>query len=183
MKSALKWLTVSVFLAGITLALVRYYWPQAVFAVPFLTLFGGNMFTGFFTLGGFLLAMKNLVVLRLQEKVYDNPEYRAVFERETSKGARLYDPLVNLTGLLVCSVGACLVASILGVAGAFAKHATLAEVALAFAAGTISLVFKCWWEMHCNFRIYFSRLEEAYQVKRVELEMERARKRDGVSGT
>lgn len=138
------------------------------------------MFSGFLTLGGFLLAMKNLVVLRLQEKIYDTDSYRVLHEEENSAGG-LYDPLVHLTGLLVCSVGACLSSAPLILVAGYANSEIIAVIGLGFASGAISLVFKCWWEMHCNFGIYFKRLEKNYQKEKINRAILAAEKRDDQS--
>lgn len=178
MKRPLRWLGLSSAIVMALLCGALYIWPQKPFAAGFVDKFSGNCFSGFLTLGGFLLAMKNLIVLRIQEKIYDTKSYKALFEANRKGEEGLYDPLVNLTELMVGSVGSCLASAIVMLVAGAVKDELASCIAISVAAGTLSLVFKCWWEMRGNFMDYFSRLEADYTKSIREKERAAAEERD-----
>lgn len=122
----------------------------------------GPLFTGFLTVGGFLLTLKTFILVKLNEGIYKTDTYRKRFESQQAldPGLRLYGPLQRLSEFLVFSVLSALSCSacqlILGSFGVrWANIFCLSLVTM-----TLTLVFFCWWEIQANLKIWFSILEE-----------------------
>lgn len=71
----------------------------------------GFLFSGFLTVGSFLLSLKTFVVVSLKDKLFDSPSYIARYKslnRLEEDGEidykDLYKPLSNLTGFLFFSI-------------------------------------------------------------------------------
>jgi hypothetical protein len=64
------------------------------------------MFTGFLTLGGFLLSLKTFVLIKMKEGMFDSPSYVDNLKRLRSLNASLshYGPLLRLSRLLFISI-------------------------------------------------------------------------------
>ncbi len=62
----------------------------------------GNLFAGFLSVGGFLMALKTFIVIKLKENVYDNDRYGERFERlkKLQPSLKRYSPLENISNLL-----------------------------------------------------------------------------------
>lgn len=77
----------------------------------------GNFFTGFLTIGSFLLSLKTFIVVKLKEGVYDSESYKKLFAERTQgqKGADIYAPLKNISHLLFGTILSAIITAILHV--------------------------------------------------------------------
>lgn len=75
----------------------------------------GSLFTGFLTVGSFLLSLNTLVVVRLKENVFDSNEYKLKVDnlRKVNPKLTRYGPVKRLNTLLFISICATLGASVL----------------------------------------------------------------------
>lgn len=73
----------------------------------------GNLFAGFLSVGGFLMALKTFIVIKLKENVYDNEFYNKRFEklRRLQPSLKLYSPLENISNLLFWATLSAIVAA------------------------------------------------------------------------
>ncbi|MBL9085461.1 MAG: hypothetical protein JNK76_26890 [Planctomycetales bacterium] len=64
------------------------------------------LFTGFFTLSGFLLSMKTFIVINLKKEVYDSSTYRdrIIRKRKLFPDTRMYGPLKNTSRLIFYAI-------------------------------------------------------------------------------
>ena len=62
----------------------------------------GNFFTGFITIGSFLLSLKTFIVVKLKEGVYDSESYKELFLKlnKDNASADIYAPLRKISHLL-----------------------------------------------------------------------------------
>jgi len=122
------------------------------------------LFSGFLTLGSFLLSVKTFIVIKLKEGIYESPLYKKRFDHAQSinRGEKLhlYDPLKKLSGYLIYSVFAALITSIVQiVVGSFSFQITVA-FCLSLSAMTMTLVLFAWWEIKANLECWFDLLEK-----------------------
>lgn len=73
----------------------------------------GNLFVGFLSVGGFLMALKTFIVIKLKENVYDNEFYGKRFEKmkKLQPSLKLYNPLENISNLLFWATLSAIVAA------------------------------------------------------------------------
>ncbi|MCG7576491.1 MULTISPECIES: hypothetical protein [unclassified Halomonas] len=71
----------------------------------------GFLFSGFLTVGSFLLSLKTFVVVNLKDKLFDSESYKNKYRAMNALGAEdeidykdLYKPLANLTGFLFFAI-------------------------------------------------------------------------------
>lgn len=73
------------------------------------------LFSGFFTLSGFLLSAHTFIVIHMKKEIYDTDKYRqrVIERRGVTRGHTHYGALTRLSLLLIGSVAMALVTSIL----------------------------------------------------------------------
>lgn len=70
----------------------------------------GYLFSGFISVGSFLLSLHTFVIVNMKDKVFNTPEYRAHFSEATGvkiddiKESDLYKPLDNLSSFINISI-------------------------------------------------------------------------------
>ncbi|WP_147468477.1 hypothetical protein [Corallococcus interemptor] len=124
----------------------------------------GSLFSGFLTLGGFLLSLKTFVVVKMKEGLYDNKAYRTRHKRrQTLLKTDLYNPLINLSHLLYYSILACIATSVsqltLGLFPRWWSAAGCASLAT-FAVVLLAMSLR---EIKGNLDTWFECLEEEYR--------------------
>ena len=131
------------------------------------------IFTGFLTLGSFLLTLQAVIILRIKE-IYDTPDYTAdwiVFREQMKnsggKAPMFYQPLKNLGVVLLGNVFLAIVSAILQMSLGLVNSACAVGVCLAFATVTLLTLLWVWWFIASNLIRWFSVIE---QNRRVELE-------------
>ena len=135
----------------------------------------GSVFTGFFTIGGFLLTLKNLILTSVRQGVYDKPAYKRAHLNSDRKDESLYVSLRNLGALIHYSVVGALVTSFAQLTiGLFNTQAS-AVIALSLAAGTATLLISCLWHLRSNLISWFDQLDDEWNEERKRLLAEQAK--------
>lgn len=124
---------------------------QDLMGIPtdrFLEIYGSAartpIFTGFLTMGSFLLAMKTNILTRLKES-YDSEKYRLEFLRRNSfkpkkDWSRFYAPLERLSRVLGYNVIACLLTSLLQMTLGFYMHPVAFAICVGLAGACLALL-------------------------------------------
>jgi hypothetical protein len=106
-----------------------------------------SLFTGFLTVGSFLLSLKVFIVVKFKENIFDSPAYKAKLEERRKLNAEIthYGPVKRLSRLLFFSIVSAIAASVaqLSVGLIATWQATLLCVFVATFAGTM-LVCTLW---------------------------------------
>jgi len=121
----------------------------------------GSLFTGFLTLGGFLLSLKTFIIVKMKENVYDNSEYIKIYERnrKINQGISLYGPLKNLSDLLYWAILSCIVTSVLQFSlGLYAKWWSVV-ICISAAVFSIVLLLFSLLEIKSNLNKWFELIE------------------------
>lgn len=73
-----------------------------------------SFFTGFLTVGSFLLSLKTFIVVKLKENVFDSKQYKEQISeaRKINNNLTLYGPIKRLSKLVFISICACISASL-----------------------------------------------------------------------
>lgn len=121
----------------------------------------GSLFTGFLTIGGFLLSLKTFLLLRLKQDVYDHKCYQERVEklRSLDQSIKRYDPLLQLSRLLIFTVFCALSSSIshLTVGYVFRPFGPIFSISISFS--TLALVFLNWSVLAENIKIWMEFIE------------------------
>ena len=75
----------------------------------------GSLFTGFFTVSGFLLSMKSFVIQQLKKDVYDQEAYLLLLAKRRTQMRRAdthYGSLQDLSSLFIYAIVTCLASSL-----------------------------------------------------------------------
>jgi hypothetical protein len=146
------------------------YVPRACFGVHDIYPFYSEqlrtpLFTGFLTLGAFLLSLQTFILIRLKEGLYDNPEYRKlVKERQANKSTdSLFGPLTRLGNLLIYSVLFALITAFYQFSIGLIRSELGAAVGLALAFTAAVVVLFAWWQIRGNLNCWFENLERDAQ--------------------
>lgn len=120
------------------------------------------LFTGFLTIGGFLLTLKTFVIVKLKESLYDSEAYKNRLERKKHLKPDLsaYGPLSRLASFLILSVISALITAASQLSIGFIPHKLAAAACLSLAITTLVLVLTSWWLIRANLADWFSLLEK-----------------------
>ncbi len=164
-----------------------YLIPAAVFAVSIIGLLKGaypnqslfdfyskNMrvalFTGFFTIGGFLLSLKTFILIKLKEEFFASDTYQERYEDACALNPKmsvsLYGPLKRLGNFLFHCVLLSLLTSVAQFSIGFINSKITAAICISMSAATVSLVFIAWWDIRANLNEWFDLLEEDNRKKK-----------------
>lgn len=105
----------SLFIASLTLALAYYLIPD-LNSIPdyYAKNMRGSLFTGFLTVGSFLLSLKAFIVVKLKENIFDSDGYKDKLRdrRKLNPSLTLYGPLKRLSLLIFLAIASAIFASI-----------------------------------------------------------------------
>lgn len=120
-----------------------------------------SLFTGFLTLGGFLLSLKTFILIQLKKELYDSPSYREHFRavQEVEKTGSLYDPLKNLGEYLLYSVLFALSTSAAQLTIGFIPNKYAASFCLALPVAAFFVVFRAWFAIRKTLLEWFGQLK------------------------
>jgi hypothetical protein len=121
------------------------------------------MFTGFFTLTGFLFAVKAFLVVNMKKELCDTPEYQkeVVAQRQLVPNLSFYGPLNRLSRLLLVVVLMSLLTSLLQFSlGLLVKTTWAAVVCLAAGGITAFLLTVVLLKVRSNLKKLFGYLED-----------------------
>src|SRR5262245_12996120 len=143
----------------------------------------GSLFTGFFTVSGFLLSAKALVILNMKKEVYEKEEYlRKIHQIKWSNHARekkvgrmsrlecgdipnVYAPLAQVGTLLSVNIVLALVASFSQITLGLAESIWSTAICLSLAMATALLLACSVYIMWRNFRALYADWEVQAQAK------------------
>ncbi len=119
------------------------------------------LFTGFLTLGGFLLTLKTFVLIKLKEGLYDHYKYKEMLDERRLLNPKItyYGPLSRLGNFLIHSVLLALLTSFYQFTVGFIKCNIIAAIGLALAFTTTVIVLFAWWNIRQNLNYWFDLLE------------------------
>jgi hypothetical protein len=106
---------VSVLLASIVICLLYYFCPDlSIIPEYYAKNMRGSLFTGFLTVGSFLLSLKAFIVVKLKENIFDTDGYknRLKERRKLNPELTLYGPVQRLSNLLFISISSAIAASV-----------------------------------------------------------------------
>jgi len=126
------------------------------------------LFTGFLTIGGFLLSIKTFILVQLRTHLYDLPSYEKRLEEQRLLNANLskYGPLKRLGDFLVYSVAAAIVTAVLQLTLGFFPYRVASAICMASAIATVVIVLIAWWQIKQNLRDWFDLLEKDYAERK-----------------
>ncbi len=125
------------------------------------------LFTGFLTVGSFLLTLMATMLLRIKE-IYDEEEYAQDWKRyqdqritkdPSAKTTDFYGPLRNLGDALLANVILALLSAMLQVTLGFVDLPVAVAICLGFAATTLLLLLYLWWQIAGNLSKWFDVIE------------------------
>jgi hypothetical protein len=131
------------------------------------------LFTGFLTVGSFLLTLMATILLRIKE-IYDEDEYeqdwqqyqaQRLAEDPSAKPTAFYGSLRNLGTALLTNVILALFSSILQVTFGFYNSPWAVAICLGFAAMTLLLLLYLWWQIAANLSRWFDVIERKKRKK------------------
>lgn len=151
-----------------------------------------QIFTGFLTVGSFLLSMKTFIVTTMKKEYYQKTAYRPVYlkNRRFDKELMPYDPLLDLGRLLTSSIIASYITAFSQITlgyfiagperGAASFNANYTSVTLAsfnflMALFSFYLVVRCIFVIHANVR---DLLESESKELKEDIEKEEKEKKD-----
>jgi Mn2+/Fe2+ NRAMP family transporter len=105
----------STLIASITLALMYYLCPDLGLVPDYYAKnIRGSLFTGFLTVGSFLLSLKAFIVVKLKENIFDSDIYkeRLKQQRKLNSNLTLYGPVKRLSQLIFLTICSALTASV-----------------------------------------------------------------------
>lgn len=124
----------------------------------------GNLFAGYLTLGGFLLSLKTFIIVTMNDKLYENPEYRKKWKEAKSATptiGSLYTPLRRLNDLLFYAIAASLVAAGAQFTLGFLNHWITATICISTALWSFSLVVDSLFLIKANLDTWLTYIDQA----------------------
>lgn len=164
-----KFLIIAILIFGICFAAVVFINPNSAclhevydkkLQVP--------LFTGFLTLGSFLLTLKTFVIVKLKESLYDTDFYKKRVNRlrNLSPTLETYAPLSRLATFLVYTVICALITAGAQMTVGFLPNKFAAGVCVSLAATTLFLVLYAWLLIKRNLTDLFKLWEEEDKAER-----------------
>lgn len=124
-------------------------------------------FTGFLTLGSFLLTLKTFVIMKLKESLYDSECYkeRVRKQRVLKPDLAAYNPLNNLATFLVYAVIMAVLTAGAQITIGFLPFNITAATCISLAVTTLFLVLIAWWNIKKNLSDLFEIWEKQSRPK------------------
>lgn len=165
-----------VFLASAAVVFGVVYWYQYRHSPPVdvFDFYSKNMrsslFSGFLTIGGFMLSLKTFVLVKMKEGLYGTEAYVIRVEKARKLGSEdsLYAPLKRLSHLLFASILAALTTAAFQLSLGLHQSWWSAGVCLSFATGTISLLLLSLLNMKRNLDTWFDSMDKDHERKRAD---------------
>jgi hypothetical protein len=134
------------------------------------------IFSGFLTMGSFLLALKTNILGRLKE-TYDTPEYRRIYRASRDKvnstsAGRYYASLERLSKALGWNIFFCLLTSFFQMTLGFYYSAVAFSICVGTAAGCLILLMYLTYFLMKTHQEWFDKIEKEAQEKLKELDKE-----------
>lgn len=106
---------ISLLLASASVSLVYFFAPNLeVLPEYYAKNIRGSLFTGFLTVGSFLLSLKAFIVVKLKENIFDTDVYKQKLEerRKLNSKLTLYGPVKRLSMILFVSILSAITAAV-----------------------------------------------------------------------
>lgn len=122
-----------------------------------------SLFSGFLTIGGFLLSLKTFIIVKLKEDLFDHPKYRERYEANRNlnraKAGTIYGPLNQLSDFLVACVFGSIISATLQFTLGFINYSIGPAICIASAFTSVIVVLTACWEVKLNLSRLFELLE------------------------
>lgn len=129
-----------------------------------------SLFSGFLSLGGFLLSLKTFIVVKMKEGLYDHALYRERLESarklHPTKKIPFYDSLERLRSLLLWSIISALSTAVAQLTFGLFTAEWCFTVAIAFAGLSLGFLAQALYNINRNLRRWFELLEKDAETKR-----------------
>lgn len=121
----------------------------------------GSLFTGFLTLGGFLLSLKTFIVVNMKKEVFDNEKYKKEWYDQNKLDAvgTYFGPLQYLSTLLFIAIVCCVATAILQLTLGLFETTLAAAICLWAALLSILFLLRCLLLIRQNLNRMFEYLE------------------------
>lgn len=124
----------------------------------------GSLFTGFLTLGGFLLSLKTFIVVNMKKEVFDTDDYKYEWEQQkkldnANKMGLRFEPLRYLSTVLFISIASCVIASVLQLTLGLAETFWAAIICLWAALVSVLFLLRSLWLIRVNLNRMFDFLD------------------------
>lgn len=134
----------------------------------------GPLFSGFLSLGGFLLSLKTFILVKMKEGVYDNARYRMRVRQarkaHPKRNIKIFGELEQLRILLFLAIVAALVTAVSQMTLGLVKQEVVVAICLALAGFTLALLVQALLQINANLGRWFEYLEkEAEEEESAEL--------------
>ncbi len=120
------------------------------------------IFTGFLTIGGFLLSLQIFILISLKEKLYESDAYKKIYyqTKAINPDIRFYGSLINLGRLLIACVGLSLVTSFVQISFGVIGGRLSSVFCMSLAYATLALIFFALIQIRGSLNIWFKYLEK-----------------------
>lgn len=164
----MRWLFLTIILTALLLAYVFYRLADTYPAIIDAYQKNGRtgVFTGFITLGSFLLALKSTMLQRLKEG-FDSKEYKRIYEYHIANGGtgEYYESLKNISLALATCVPMALVSSAIQMTLGFSSHPVAFAVCAAIPTVTLLLVLFMWHQITKAHGYWLDKIEDDKQAE------------------
>lgn len=124
----------------------------------------GSLFTGFLTLGGFLLSLKTFIVVNMKKEVFDTDDYKLEWEdqkkldKDNKMGPR-FEPLRYLSATLFLSIASCVITAVLQLTLGLAETFWTAVICVWAALVSVLFLLRSLWLIRVNLNRMFDFLD------------------------
>lgn len=121
-----------------------------------------SLFSGFLSLGGFLLSLKTFVVVKVKEGLYDHARYRerVMTRQRLNKNLSFYGPVRRLSRLLFAAVCMAIATAIAQLTLGLINHWSAVALGLGLVAATLTVLLETLFVIRANLNDWFDFLEE-----------------------
>ena len=122
----------------------------------------GSLFSGFLTLGSFLVAVNTFLIVNLKKEVYDHATYkqRVHDAKQGNPSASFFGPLRRLAKLLLATIVLCLSTAVAQLTvGVLFTNWISAAICIGLAGVSILLLAFVLWKVHQNLTDWFDFIE------------------------
>jgi len=122
----------------------------------------GSLFSGFLTLGGFLLSLKTFIIVNMKKEVYDKSEYLQIHNVALARGHKgsRYSPLKDLGDVIFFAIVACISTACLQMTLGLFARAWSSAICLAAALYSIIMLLVVLHYIRRNLQAMFKFLEK-----------------------
>lgn len=127
----------------------------------------GNLFSGFLTLGGFLLSLQMFIVVKIKEDLYDSDAFcnHVKAMREIKPNLEHYAPLRRFSHLLTVAVSACLITAVAQLSVGLIERNWASWICIGLAVASSIWFIVVLVAVFLNLKIWFGHLETTSPVK------------------